>query len=156
MTDEAFERAILEMTETLWRICCSQLRQKADREDAVQEALKKAWEKRKLLKDQAALKPWLARILINECHNIQRKSKRLIPVEELPPPAPPNQEDGLMRELILSLPEKYRMPVVLMLMEGMSAQETARALRIPQGTVHSRMHRAREILRTQWEEAQKE
>lgn len=156
MTDEAFEQALLSLTETMYRVCYAQLRQKADREDAVQEALKKAWEKRRLLRDEAALKPWLVRILINECHNIQRKSRRLIPTLDVPPPPPPQDADKDMHDLILALPEKYRMPVVMMFMEGMTAAEAARALRIPQGTVHSRVHRARQILKTQWEEAQKE
>ena len=156
MTDEAFEQALLSLTETMYRVCYAQLRQKADREDAVQEALKKAWEKRRLLKDEQALKPWMIRILINECHNIQRKNRRVIPAEELPSPAPPEDADGLMHDLILALPEKYRLPVVMTLMEGMTAAEAARALRIPQGTVHSRVHRARQILKTQWEEAQQE
>ena len=45
MTDEAFERGILDLTETLYRVSYAQLWQRADREDAVQETLKKAWEK---------------------------------------------------------------------------------------------------------------
>ena len=45
MTDKAFEKGILDMTETLYRVSYVQLRQRADREDAVQEALKKAWER---------------------------------------------------------------------------------------------------------------
>ena len=156
MTDEAFTQALMDLTETMYRVCYAQLRQRVDREDAVQEALKKAWEKRRLLKNEAALKPWLLRILINECHNIQRKGKRLIPMEEVPLPRPTEEADGLLRDLILALPEKYRLPVVLLFMEGMTAAEAAQALRIPAGTVHSRVHRARQILKSQWEEAQKE
>ena len=156
MTDEAFEQALINLTETMYRVCYAQLRQKADREDAVQEALKKAWEKRRLLRDESALKPWLVRILINECHNIQRKNRRVIPTEDVMPPPPPEDADGVMHDLILALPEKYRMPVVIIFMEGMNGAEVARALRIPPGTVHSRVHKARQILKSQWEEAQKE
>ena len=61
-----------------------------------------------------------------------------------------------MHDLILSLPEKYRMSAVLIFMEGMTAAQAAKALGIPQGTVHSRVHRARQILKEKWEEAQKE
>ena len=156
MTDEAFEKGILEMTETLYRVSYAQLWQRADREDAVQEALKKAWEKRKRLKNDEALRTWLIRILLNECHNIQRRGKRMIPAEEIMLPQPPPDADGTMHDLVLSLPEKYRTPAVLIFMEGMTAAQAARALGIPQGTVHSRLHRARQILKEKWEEAQKE
>ena len=155
MTDDKFAQALLELTECMYRVCYSQLYQAADREDAVQEALKRAWEKRHTLRDEGALKGWLIRILLNECHNIQRKSRLSVPMEHLPLPPPPDA-DGTLHDLILSLPEKYRTPVVLMFMEGMTAAETAKAMRIPQGTVHSRVHRARQLLREKWEEAQQE
>ena len=156
MTDEAFERGILDLTETLYRVSYAQLWQRADREDAVQETLKKAWEKRKRLRDDGKLKSWLIRILLNECHNIQRRGKRVVPSMDVPMPQAPLDADKTMHDLILSLPEKYRMSAVLIFMEGMTAAQAAKALGIPQGTVHSRVHRARQILKEKWEEAQKE
>jgi len=156
MTDEAFERGILDLTETLYRVSYAQLWQRADREDAVQETLKKAWEKRKRLRDDGKLKSWLIRILLNECHNIQRRGKRVVPSMDVPMPQAPPDADKTMHDLILSLPEKYRMSAVLIFMEGMTAAQAAKALGIPQGTVHSRVHRARQILKEKWEEAQKE
>lgn len=156
MTDEAFEQAILMLTETMYRVCYAQLRQQADREDAVQEALRKAWEKRKSLRNEQALKPWLLRILMNECRNIQRKSKKEIPIEQDISPSCPPDADRTLHDLILSLPEKYRLPVVLVFMEGMTTFQAAKALSLPQGTVHSRIHRARQILKTHWEEENRE
>ena len=156
MTDEAFERGILDLTETLYRVSYAQLWQRPDREDAVQETLRRAWENRKRLKNEAALKPWLIRILLNECHNIQRKNRRSVPMEEIPLPTPPEDADRTLHDLILSLPEKYRTPMVLLFMEGMTAAQAAKILRIPPGTVHSRVHRARQILKEKWEEAQQE
>jgi len=61
-----------------------------------------------------------------------------------------------MHDLILSLPDKLRLPVVLVFMEGMTGAQAAKALAIPQGTVHSRIHKARQILKTKWEEANRE
>ena len=156
MTDEAFERGILDLTETLYRVSYARLWQRADRDDAVQETLKKAWEKRKRLRDDGKLKSWLIRILLNECHNIQRRGKRVVPSMDVPMPQAPPDADKTMHDLILSLPEKYRMSAVLIFMEGMTAAQAAKALGIPQGTVHSRVHRARQILKEKWEEAQKE
>lgn len=156
MTDEEFARGILSLTETLYRLSYAQLWQRADREDAVQETLRRAWEKRQQLKDEKALKPWLIKILLNECHNIQRKSRRVIPLEEIPLPPPPEDADGELHDMILGLPEKLRLPVVLIFMEGMTAAQAAGILRVPQGTVHSRVHRAKQILKKSWEEARKE
>lgn len=156
MTDEAFAQEILKMTETLYRICYAQLRQQADREDAVQEALKKAWEKRRNLREEGALKPWIIRILLNECHNIQRKNKKEAPVEKMEEGVYPPESDHLLHDLILALPEKFRLPMVLVFMEGMTAMDAARILHLPSGTVHSRIHKARQILKKQWEEANRE
>lgn len=157
MTDQAFERAIVDQIQAMYRICYAQLRSHADREDAVQEALKKAWEKRKSLKDDEALKGWLLRILINECHNIQRRNKRISPAEYVPAEAlPPPDADSTLHDLMLSLPEKLRITAVLIFMEGMTITQAASVLRVPQGTVSSRIHRARHILKTQWEEANRE
>ena len=50
MRNEEFTQAILGMTDTLYRVAATQLRQRADREDAVQECLRKAWEKRHRLR----------------------------------------------------------------------------------------------------------
>ncbi|MBE5782078.1 MAG: RNA polymerase sigma factor [Clostridiales bacterium] len=156
MTDEAFAKAILALTETMYRVCYAQLRQQADREDAVQEALKKAWEKRRTLRDESAIKPWMLRILMNECRNIQRKNRWETVNNQEERIAYPQDADRTMHDLILSLPDKLRLPVVLVFMEGMTGAQAAKALAIPQGTVHSRIHKARQILKTKWEEANRE
>ena len=52
----------------------------------------------------------------------------------------------IIRENILSLPEKYRMVVILKDLKGLSYEEIAAALDIQEGTVKSRLHRAREKL----------
>lgn len=56
-----------------------------------------------------------------------------------------------LRERLLALPEKLRTPLLLHYLEGFSLEEVARMLRLPQGTVKSRMHRARKILRLEME-----
>ena len=86
MTGEAFAKAVTGMTQTLYRVSCSQLPSEADREDAVQEALRRAWEKRGSLKDERYFRTWVVRILLNVCHDIRREGKRMIPAEEIPEP----------------------------------------------------------------------
>lgn len=151
MTDDAFAKHIIGMTQTLYRVAFSQLPQSSDREDAVQETLRKAWEKRAKLRDERYLQTWLVRILLNECHNIQRKRCRSIPMEEplqsASASASEETEDALLRRALLSLEERYRMPVLLHYVEGYPIEEIGMILRLPTGTVKSRMARGRKRLR---------
>jgi len=149
VTSEAFARRITEMTPTLYRVACSYLRQPSDREDAVQEALRKAWEKRHTLREERYLQTWVVRILINECRMLCRRSARMVPVEEV---RAASGDEALLREALFSLEEKLRTPILLHYIEGYSVEETARALRMPQGTVKSRMARGRAKLREMLQE----
>ena len=149
MTSEDFARRITTMTPTLYRVACSYLRQPSDREDAVQEALRKAWEKRGSLREERYLQTWVVRILINECRLLCRRSARMVPVEEV---RAASGDEALLREALFSLEEKLRTPILLHYIEGYSVEETARALRMPQGTVKSRMARGRAKLREMLQE----
>ena len=148
MTGEAFTKAINEMIQTLYRVSCSQLSIEADREDAVQEALRRAWEKRASLKNDHHLQTWVIRILINVCHDIQRERQRLIPTEKISEPvihAPTDTVD--LRNCLFQLDERERIPIMLHYIEGYEVREIAAILRIPQGTVKSRLDRGRRQLK---------
>ena len=149
MTGEAFAKAVTGMTQTLYRVSCSQLPNEADREDAVQEALRRAWEKRGSLKDDRYLRTWVVRILLNVCHDIQREKQRMIPTASVPEPPPgPEAPSVDLKECLLRLDERERIPILLYYLEGFDTGQIAAVLRIPQGTVKSRLHRGREQLRT--------
>ena len=148
MTGEAFTKAINEMVQTLYRVSCSQLSIEADREDAVQETLRRAWEKRASLKNDHHLQTWVIRILINVCHDIQRERQRLIPTEKISEPvihAPTDTVD--LRNCLFQLDERERIPIMLHYIEGYEVKEIAAILRIPQGTVKSRLDRGRRQLK---------
>jgi RNA polymerase sigma-70 factor (ECF subfamily) len=151
MTDEMYVRRVLDMRETLYRISYGLLASEQDRRDAVQECLLKAWEKRKTLRDVAFIKTWVTRILINECYAIGRKRHRMILMDRIPEQedmrfAPPDA-DLLVHDSLLSLPEKLRLPIMLYYMEGYGIKEIAGMLRIPQGTVSTRLRSGKEKLR---------
>jgi RNA polymerase sigma-70 factor (ECF subfamily) len=134
------------MMQTLYRVSYAQLSQSSDRDDAVQECLYKAWKKRRHLKDDSVMQTWVIRILINECRNIQKKRKRELPLDVLPERAtPPNTEVDLHNALFV-LDETLLLPVLLHYVEGYSTKEVAQILRLPHGTVKSRMARARREL----------
>ena len=58
-----------------------------------------------------------------------------------------------MRELVKELPDKYRIPVLLFYMEELSLEEIAGIVHAPAGTVKSRLHRAKKILKQRLEDS---
>lgn len=146
MEKERFTQVLLDMTDTLYRVSATQLRQQADREDAVQECLRRAWEKRHRLRDERYVQTWVIRILLNECHRIQRRMARTLPAEEVPAVAHDGGQTGL-KEALMQLDEKYRTPILLHYIEGYSVAETADMLHMPQGTVKTRLSRGRNALK---------
>lgn len=145
MQNEDFTRAILSMTDTLYRVAATQLRTPADREDAVQECLRKAWEKRNTLRQERYLQTWVIRILLNECHTIQRRQARIFPRDVIPAVQREKEETGL-KEALLQLEERYRTPILLHYVEGYTVKEVAGILRAPQGTVKTWLSRGRQAL----------
>ena len=71
-----FQAEIRRIEKLLYRIAWSYLGNNADVEDAVQDALIKAWEKRSSLRDMKQFKPWITRILMNQCKDQLRKRKK--------------------------------------------------------------------------------
>jgi len=147
VTYDEFSTRIIAMMQTLYRVSYTQLAQSCDRDEAVQECLYKAWQKRHQLKDERCMKTWVIRILINECHNIQRKRSRELPLGELPERVAPADADAELHDALFSLEEKLRLPILLHYIEGFSIKEVAQILRLPQGTVKSRMLRGRQKLK---------
>ena len=147
MTNEAFTEAVIRMTPTLYRIARGQLMIEADQQDAVQEAIRRSWEKRGSLKNEAYLQTWVIRILLNACHDIQRHGKRERPVSVFPdrPLEPPDYTD--LRNALFQLKEKLRVPVILHYIEGYDVKRVAEILKIPVSTVKTRLMRGRSQLR---------
>ena len=153
MDEREFERRAHACTEKLFRVCYAILPEKADRDDAIQEALIKAWRKRGTLKDEAVFEAWLTRIAINECRNVLR-FKRRMPTAELSEviPADDSVPDLALRDALQNLDIRLRMPVVLHYVENYTMQETARLLGIPLGTAKHRLKQAKSILKEQLKE----
>ena len=87
------------------------------------------------------------RILMRECVNIQRRQKRVVPVESVPERPAPDGSAAALRDALDALPQKLRTVTVLHYMEGYDVSELSRLLHIPKGTVTSRLHMARGRLR---------
>lgn len=148
MDKERFTQLVTAQQRRMYRIAVSYTASSADAEDAMQEALLRAWSKRHTLRDEALFATWLTRILINECKTLLRKRKRSVPVEQLPAlAAPPADEEAAeVRQVMFAMPQHYRLPLVLSLVEGYTMKEIAALLRLPLGTVKSRIARGKKML----------
>ena len=151
MNRDEFSRRIRENQDRLYRITCGLLREPQDRMDAVQDAIFKAWCNLPRLRNEDYFDTWIIRILINECHNRHRMHARFAPLESAPEPSESFQGNSLLRDAIYALPQKLRLPIILHYMEGYRTDEIAQMLRLPGGTVRSRLRRARTMLKTMLE-----
>lgn len=147
MTKDEFSQRIIAMMDILYRIAWSQLRQPADREDAVQETIRRAWEKQAHLRDERYMQTWVIRILLNVCRDQQRKATRFLPSEYLPVVHQDAPCETPLLDALFSLEEKYRLPLQLRYVEGYNVTEVARILHLPEGTVKSRLARGRDKLK---------
>ena len=152
MDEQEFERAVRRLQTRMYRTAVSILWNDEDAADAIQEAILRAWQKRRSLRTPEAFDVWLMRILLNECRNIQRKHRfRLLPLEEDVPVA--EAPDIGLREALRRLPEKYRTPLLLHTLDGYPVAEVARMLRVPESTARGRIYEGRKKLKTLLEEA---
>lgn len=150
-----------------------------DAEDAVQEALLKAFQSFDQLSDPDSGGAWLTQILVNCCRDRGRSKARqpdqvdIAEVEnfslyqKIAREDPFPYSDSLhldflhrfgkedVHEVLLMLPEMYRIPLVLVHMNGFSTKEVAKIVDVPLGTVLARLHRGRKLFeRTMWDYAE--
>jgi len=124
-------------------------------DDLVQDTLERAWVKLHLWRRGSDLRAWLFTIMHNTYVNQVRSrvAQPTVPLDDdaLDAPVRPSQTDLLeLRDLeaaLQRLPDEQREVVLLIALEHLSYEETARTLGIPVGTVMSRLHRGRERLR---------
>lgn len=154
MDKATFTQNIIEVQNTLYNVAKSILSSDTECEDAVQEAILKAYEKLDSLRQEEYFKTWMVRILINECYKIQKKRINSLPYEECFENVPA-QETANYSELyvaIAKLPVKLRITIVLHYIEGYSIKEISQALKIPSGTVKSRLSKGRLMLKRDLED----
>lgn len=143
MDEQEFSRRVTRSRDKLFRISYTLLHNEQDCADALQEALLRAWQHVGRLREERYFDTWLVRILINECKRLRARRQPVISV----PSVPFEPDDRALHDALQALEEKYRLPVVLHYLEGYSLEEIAWLLRIPVGTVKSRMFTGRKRLR---------
>ncbi|HEY4485394.1 MAG TPA: sigma-70 family RNA polymerase sigma factor [Nitrospiria bacterium] len=177
-----FEEQVLKHLNRLYAVASRLTKNPADAEDLVAESVTKAWAGRETLKDRNRFRPWVFRILTNTFISTCRKpvmqslsdtheegtneeGVSFSLFEELHQPfllwwSSPEKEflNNLLREdidrAVGALPEAFRIVVLLSDLQGFSYQEMAKMLKVPVGTIRSRLARGRGLLQKNlWEHA---
>jgi RNA polymerase sigma-70 factor (ECF subfamily) len=124
--------------------------------DLVQETFLRAWKALDKLKEKGAAKSWLITILRREyARTFERKVPKFTDVDALEVPedkelAPDDRaEITLLRRNIMNLPEKYREPLLMQVVMGLSCEEISLELAISKSAVMTQLFRAREQLKAQ-------
>ena len=150
LTREEFTTAVLTYRRDMYRVARAMLAQDADAEDAVSQAVLLAWQSRDRLRRMDAVRSWLVKITVNCARRQRSQQGKVLYLEELEPLAG-GREDTCYHELwdaVLALPPEQRTVVVLFYYEDQTVRQIAGTLRVPEGTVKSRLNRSRERLRT--------
>lgn len=145
---EAFDALATSAYHRLFAIALRILRDRYAAEDAVQDALVKAWRQLRGLRDSGAFDAWLHRLLVNACRDQARRSRRRpleVPTLSLDREEPRDDLARLadrdeLEHAFLALSVEHRTVLVLTHYVGLPAPEVGRMLGIPPGTVASRLH----------------
>jgi RNA polymerase sigma-70 factor (ECF subfamily) len=129
-----------------------------DAEDVAQDAFVRVFQAIPRFRGQAAFSTWLYRIVTNLCLGNRRRRKATVELESVREPSAPDSPSQQVTEVLLTrqvldaMPPELRAILLLRDQEGLSYTEIAEALRLPLGTVRSRLSKARTAFRRIWHE----
>jgi len=145
---------IQENVQAMYRVAFGILKNEDEIYDAISNTTIIVFEKIASLKKEEFFKTWLTRILINECYKIYNQNQKVIYLENCAPKSLDNlqytEKDRLeeqdARDLLNNLSKDLKETVMLYYFEDFSVKEVAEILNIPEGTVKSRLSKARKDL----------
>jgi len=149
----AFHELVDRFSQQLFRVAYSMVGNAADAEDVVQETFTAAFSGIGRFRGESSLKTWLMQILARQSARVHRSRGRRMTIgiekvdQPVHDPAQANQSRMDVTEMLQKLSPEHREVIVLRELQGMGYEEMAQALKIPRGTVESRLHRAREELK---------
>jgi RNA polymerase sigma-70 factor, ECF subfamily len=148
----AFETLVEPLVAPAYRFAYGMLFNREAAEDAVQEAALKAWRKIGNVREGWSIRPWFFAIVANHCRSERSSRWWSVLTLDLPPRAEPADDDVIvrgadLRRALRGLPVSRREAIVLHYYLDLPLEEVAAVLRLPIGTVKSRIHRGLEQMR---------
>ena len=146
---EAFVLLVKQYEDVLYRTASRLLNNDEDVADVMQDTIISAYEKLHTLKNDEYFNTWICKILINKCNSLLNKSKNVAVIDEKLH-IQTNEDEFQKIELedaLNSLNEVYRLALILYYIVGMNVNEISQFLDEPEGTIKSRLSRAKSILR---------
>lgn len=155
MTDHDIDDQLRELMPRLRRFARWLTRDASHADDLVQSTLERALSRWNSRRDDTALRPWLFAIAYRQFLDSKRRARRYAGMLELFGRGAQAEQPSLEREVVAQsiiqaldrLPEKQRLLLLWVSVEGLSYREVANLLDVPIGTVMSRLSRARAALR---------
>ncbi len=149
---ERFANLVVIYQHNMYRLALGILRNKQDAEDALSETIVRAYEKRGILRDENKFKAWIMTILVNVSKNMLKRNSRLQLMEDVSAMEEAIQENqNDVWSCVMELGELHRRIIILFYYEGFSTKEIAKIMKVPEGTVKSRLSRARQQLKEIWD-----
>jgi RNA polymerase sigma-70 factor, ECF subfamily len=149
--DHAFEELVRIYQVPVWRLVITLVRDRSLAEDVTQDAFVRAFRFLHRYRGDCKFTTWLLTVARNSAVDELRRAQRAKRIVDRagfqPAPVPSDHSVGIeVREAVGALPTSLREPVVLIDMFGVSYKEAAQILDVPEGTVKSRVHKARAAL----------
>jgi RNA polymerase sigma-70 factor (ECF subfamily) len=142
------ENAVTEYTQMVLNIAFTYTKNTYDAEDIAQEVFLALYRNMWKISSKEYMKAWLIRVTINKSKNYMktawiRKRSDMTDIQQ----GMPKRETGDLLNAVLSLDEKYKIPIYLMYYEGYSIKEISQILKTNPATIGTRLKRGREILK---------
>lgn len=155
--EREFEERLTDTKTLVFRVALGVLHNREDAEETAQEVFVRAYRSYSRLREPERFRAWIVRIAfrlaLDRLRTTNRRLRRELAVYDAAPPSPSVEELAASRELerrvrqaVDSLPGKLRLAVVLAAIEEHAVSDVARLLRVPEGTVKSRLFQARKLL----------
>ncbi|MEG0547873.1 MAG: sigma-70 family RNA polymerase sigma factor [Coprobacillus sp.] len=143
---QSYELMIIKYSDLVTRICFLHLHNQDDVKDCFQDTFIKLYKYKKDFKDEEHLKAWLIRVTINTCKDFQRRNyKYTVDIDKVAIQVEDQYFEVL--PILITLDNKYKLPLYLYYYEGYSIEEIATILKINSNTIKSQLSRGRTILK---------
>lgn len=159
----AFDQLVEAHQDRIFNLCYWQLGNREDAADAAQDCFVRAFRSLSKFRSESTFATWLHRIAVNVCFDARHKKRKMplsysdlgneddSPLTNSANPSSDNPEQlslrreqqQAVRRALANLPEHYRIALVLFEIEGYSYETISGILKLPSGTVKSRINRAR-------------